>query len=68
LFSGTRGDNAADCATKERRRTKISADQVREIRLARKNGTPVTVIAAQFSLSIETIYKIVRRALWKHVV
>lgn len=68
LFLGTKGDNARDCAAKERSSTrKLTGPQVLEIRARRANGETGIVLARAFGVSEKNIGHIVHRETWKHL-
>jgi len=57
LFLGTQSDNITDCAKKGRHpKSKLTADQVREIRKLRSEGIFAKDIAPRFGVSLGTIY------------
>lgn len=81
LFLGTPLDNAVDREMKERGNSsakgllgenhwnaRLTLDQAREIREARRAGSKLTVLAEKYGMDISTISKIGLGKLWKHVV
>jgi hypothetical protein len=76
VFIGTDADNAADKKRKGRAKcncgekninSKLNADSVREIRLARGNGEKLRVLAERFNVDIGTIHNAANRRTWRHV-
>lgn len=74
LFTGTNADNMADKVAKGRQAqgaacfaAKLTADQVREIRLRRANGETYISIAADYGVSVGNIGGIVHRIIWAGV-
>jgi hypothetical protein len=74
LFLGTASDNNKDCAAKGRHvfgerngRSKLTVDQVREIRARHADGESQGSLAKQFGISHRSIQFIVRQIHWKHV-
>ena len=77
LFIGTRQDNANDAYTKGRNKgaigdanfnTKLTSDQVRDIRAAIVNGATHKQMADRFGVSRTSISAIIRGKTWRHVV
>ena len=58
LFLGTEHDNGKDAAIKDRRRKKLTADQVREIRELLLSGMRQKQIAENFNVRRQTISQI----------
>ena len=83
LFLGTRADNSADMARKQRHHlkrfpedarrgeqigtAKLAENDIKLIRQYRMNGRIPKDIAAQFSISISQTWRIIRRSSWRHV-
>jgi len=74
LFLGTHKDNVADMHSKLRGqhgerhwKSKLSEDQVREIRRRFSSGEPKRGLARAFGMDKSTIKGIVERLLWRHV-
>lgn len=78
LFQGTNDDNVADMMSKGRQRNgvsigekhgnaKLTDDAVRSIRLRRQSGEPLPSIAADFGVTKQLIWNIVKLRGWKHV-
>lgn len=78
LFLGTHSDNMVDMYSKGRANkkprhgeqnhaAKLTADQVREIRLLCAKGMTQNAVAQQFGVSEAAIQKIVKRKNWKHL-
>jgi len=76
LFIGTQKDNVRDCVKKGRcirasgerqHLSKLTEDQVKDIRAMRKIGLRYRSIAKMFSISINNSMKIVNIETWKHV-
>lgn len=71
LFLGTPFDNMQDAWKKGRfknhAKAKLSAIQVREIRLQYKEGISISEICDRFSISDPQAYKIVHRQCWKQI-
>lgn len=82
LFLGTHADNMRDCIAKGRHRgathretylgerngrSKLTADQVRELRLRRNDGESMRALARRFGVSKPSVQAIVRRDHWRHV-
>ena len=67
LFIGTQGDNVADMLAKGRQASKLSADQVRKIRLLRLVGIPRAAVAATFDITTSMVSAITNRRNWAHV-
>lgn len=76
LFIGTNADNVADKVSKGRQwtpvgekhpRSKLTVDQVREIRAGRAAGVHGKDLAARYGVTHALIYAIANRRVWKHV-
>lgn len=75
LFLGTQADNNRDMHSKGRGRyvgkpplvSRLSPEQVGEIRRLRANGMLLRELATMFSVRIETIQDIAARRTWKHI-
>lgn len=69
LFLGTRADNAHDMDAKGRRvvASKITPDQVREVRRRAASGESQQVIARAFGITQANVSCIHRRVSWKHL-
>lgn len=74
LFLGTHTDNEADKQSKGRvpkgenaGRAKITTEDVIRIAALYKSGTPITDIAAQYSIARQTVSDILKGKSWKHV-
>ncbi len=73
LFLGTQSDNMRDASLKGRTQwpgpvpRKLTADSVREIRRLASSGRPLAVIATDFGVSHQMIWKIVRRKAWADI-
>jgi hypothetical protein len=74
LFLGTPGDNIRDAISKGRGylgskhgRSKISEDDVVEMRKMRAEGAKTKTLMAKFGLSAPQTLRILRNAGWKHV-
>ena len=75
LFLGTRADNMADMVTKGRAQrgesrphAKLADHDVRAIRSAHHDGESQSSIARRYAVSQTSIWKIVHRLRWGHVV
>jgi hypothetical protein len=77
LFEGTKGDNNRDTVAKGRHRTnaprgvdhrlaKLTEDQVREIRIARKVGDTLKGIGERFGVTGMTVHYVCGKG-WRHV-
>ena len=66
LFLGTRTDNMRDCSFKGRVPTKLTKDQVREIRAKVSAGKTRCSVAKEFSVSAALVSQIVLGRAWKH--
>lgn len=74
LWAGTDGDNKADKISKQRQArgvdqysAKLDEAKIREIRIRRINGETLSSIAASYSVTVQTVWKVVKRILWNHV-
>ncbi len=74
FFLGTRADNNSDKLAKGRQSkgadiflTKLTEDQVREIRQNAADGIRTGLICAKFDVSPSHVRAVVRRKVWKHV-
>ena len=74
LFLGSQRDNMFDKTKKGRvargeclKKSKLLPASVRRIRLAARSGTKPQVIAQRFGISLSTVYRIIKRQIWKHV-
>jgi len=76
LFPGTDADNKADKKAKKRARclcgednklSRVTEDQVKDIRIARANGVRLIDLSSKFNVSVSTISKIARMTAWRHV-
>lgn len=74
LYVGTHQSNMADMVSRERHsmgvrssRSKLTEEQVREIRRLRADGVRIVEVAAQFNVSITTVSQIVHGTRWKHI-
>lgn len=76
LFLGTHADNVHDCITKGRRRNvngeahgsaKLTAQEVKSIRVSAAQGISQRSLAAQFSVAESVVSRIVHRVLWGSV-
>jgi hypothetical protein len=74
LFSGTQSDNMCDMTRKRRRvsgerhgMAKLTRDNVLAVRRRFGAGETMTLLAADFGVSISRIYAIVTRQSWKEV-
>jgi len=78
FFIGTQADNLADMTAKGRRSfgfavgekqglSKLTEDDVREIRRAKAAGETLRSLAKRFSVAPGNIHMIVHRQTWKHV-
>jgi DNA invertase Pin-like site-specific DNA recombinase len=79
MFLGTRRDNMQDCHQKGRYSrasqnqgvtnygAKLTDEHVQEIRRAHANGSRQRTIANAYGISQQTVSRIVRRKLWKHL-
>lgn len=61
LFLGTREDNMRDAAQKGRTVKKLSADDVREMRVLRSSGVSNSGIAKRFGVSRQVVWQITSR-------
>lgn len=75
LFVGTAKDNTQDAVRKGRMHcgertgtSKLTADQVREIRRLYDEGVKLTVLSKQFGTAVSNICHIGKRHVWKSVV
>lgn len=66
LYLGTDNDNARDSAVRNRLRTKVSRDQVDQIRKLATSGVSHRKIASLFSISPSAVDDIVSYHSWKH--
>lgn len=68
LFLGTPADNTWDMATKGRAASKLTVDEVREIRARyAAGGILMKHLATEYGISQDAVYKIIRRILWSHL-
>lgn len=74
LFLGTPLQNQRDAASKGRlprgesqHASKLTEDQVRQIRSMRKNGTTLAAIGKLMGIHIMTVHDIIVRKTWKHL-
>ena len=67
LWLGTRRDNMEDAARKCRMRSKLSLDDVKEIRARKTTRKGTTALAQEFGVSQQTICGIVGRTLRQHI-
>jgi len=76
LFIGTHADNRVDCVSKGRHNppvgergglSKLTDDDVRDIRRFRANGAQIKDIAKEYGLCCATVGEAVRRQTWKHI-
>ena len=68
LFLGTNADNMIDAVRKGRSpRTKLSMEQVREIRAAAAAGVPKKRLARTYGVDPATIRWVIQRKSWAHV-
>lgn len=74
LFLGTRQENMIDCMLKGRMSvggkhycTKLTEENVREIRKLREERKTYVEIADQFGIAQESVYDICKRRTWRHV-
>jgi len=68
LFAGTAKDNAEDMARKGRAAgQKLTADDVREIIVARRAGIRASVVARMYGVCANTIGDITRGHTWSHI-
>lgn len=78
LFLGTQADNMQDKSRKGRAKgkilygelngfSKLSKQQVVQIRRDRENGDTLTVLAKRYRVCIATIHRVVNRVCWGHV-
>jgi hypothetical protein len=65
LEIGTPAENQADRLRDGTHISKLTADQVLEIR--RRSAESTSDLAKEFGVSSQTIYDIIRRTLWKHI-
>jgi hypothetical protein len=71
LFIGTQRENIQDCARKNRIRfgernntTKLTYDQVLEIKKRRRRGEKMRCLAEEFGLCESTVYRIMSGTIW----
>jgi len=74
LFLGTYADNRADCVNKDRQskgskngKSKLTPDQVQEIRRLYEMGRSQSVLARQFDISRSAISAIITSTNWGHL-
>jgi hypothetical protein len=74
LFLGTQADNLADMTAKGRRSAgersginTLTEDEVRRIRAMREDGAQLRDIAHAFGVTKQTVSRICRWELWRHV-
>lgn len=79
LFLGTRADNNHDMQKKGRCDTvkrpkgeqsgnaKLKTEQVLQIRDRYSNGETLSALAKEYPVSVQTIFRIVNRTIWKHI-
>lgn len=67
LFLGTHADNHADMDDKGRGVTRLTKSDVVSIRQQAQLGTPHASIASQFGISRTTVWRIVKRKVWRRV-
>jgi hypothetical protein len=74
LFLGTAATNTADCVSKKRNavgitngHSKLTEQQVRDIRLKAKNGSSQSSLCREYSLSPGAICMIISRKRWSHI-
>ncbi len=79
LFLGTRADNNHDMQQKGRydrvKRAKgerhwcarLDADKVRAIRTQYRDGASLSVLAREYTISVQHVLRIVNRQSWKHI-
>jgi hypothetical protein len=68
LFLGTKADNMFDMVKKGRGTTKLTEEQVTEIRRRYAGGgVRHTMLAAEYGVSESNIRHIIRRNTWKHI-
>lgn len=67
LFLGTNADNIADAVRKGRMRSRLTPDQVREIRRLDAEGATEPSIAVRFGVARSTVANVVQRRNWRHV-
>lgn len=67
LSLGTHYDNALDCSIRGRRVTKLTSDQVYELRKLSANGVKSAELADKFGVTSGTINNICARRRWKHL-
>lgn len=78
LFAGSPRDNTADMVDKGRHKrvgqpgssnpsAKLSGDKVKQIRSRFAHGEKAKALAAEYGVSVATIYHALRRITWKHV-
>lgn len=67
LFVGTQFDNLDDMTRKGRRWSKLTPDNVREIRAKHKTGATVSQLAREIGVSTPTVAKVIKGTGWRHV-
>lgn len=67
LFPGTNDDNVADMLSKGRNQSKLSVNDVREIRKIIANGKKDGEIATIYDVDRKTISKIRHKKTWTHI-
>lgn len=77
LFLGTQKDNMQDMRAKGRRigklrgemvyGSKLSADQVKQIRIRHENGAKPSVLAGEYGVTSQSIRAVLKRTNWKHI-
>lgn len=79
LYEGDESDNAADAVKRGRNRpppllrgelahtAKLTTEDVRDIRSAFANGSPMRHLARRYGVDRHTIQRVVRRKTWQHV-
>ena len=67
LFLGTNKDNMADMTRKKRQHSKISEEDVIQIRRLHKLGVKPKELSQKFGLAKNTLSYIINRKSWKHV-
>lgn len=67
LFLGTQTDNNLDMRNKGRQASKVSAEQVREMRSLYENGASIKSLCEQFGVKRHCVGGIVHRRFWKHI-
>lgn len=68
LFLGTQKENLLDASSKGRTWRKVTEQQVAEMRMLHaSNGDSYAKLSRKFSLSPDTVVKIIKRKTWAHI-